>query len=105
MIQCFVGGDSTPTLPHHLETAKELLPIPALEEATEVGSKSSNSGIWMWLYGRGQPRLVTVAEAEQMCKERTRDARRLAAETLKQHIELFEVPLSLSKFLRQIIYL
>jgi hypothetical protein len=34
--------------------------------------------LWMWQYGRGQPLHVTVAEAEQRRKERTRDARRRA---------------------------
>jgi hypothetical protein len=37
----------------------------------------------MWRYGRGQPRHVTVAEAEMRRKERTKDARRRAAKTLK----------------------
>jgi hypothetical protein len=41
----------------------------------------------MWRYGRGQPLHVTVAEAEQRCKERTRDARRRAAATLKRRQE------------------
>ena len=35
----------------------------------------------------GQPRHVTVAEAEKRRKERTRDARRKQAETLKQRRE------------------
>jgi hypothetical protein len=37
----------------------------------------------MWRYGRGQPHHVAGAEAEERRKERTRDARRQAAETLK----------------------
>jgi hypothetical protein len=41
----------------------------------------------MWLYGRGQPLRVTVAEAEQRGKEQTRDARQLAAAMLKQRRE------------------
>ena len=41
----------------------------------------------MWLYGRGQPWHVTVAEAEQRRKERTRDARRRAVATLKRRLE------------------
>jgi hypothetical protein len=47
------------------------------------GSRLYKLNLWMWRYGRGQPRHVTVAEAEQRRKERTRDARRRAAATLK----------------------
>ncbi len=43
--------------------------------------------LWMWWYGRGQPRHVTVAEAEQRHKERTSDAQRKAAATLKRRRE------------------
>ena len=39
------------------------------------------------LYGRGQPRHVTVAESEKRRKDRTKDARRRAAETLKRRRE------------------
>ena len=42
---------------------------------------------WMWQYGRGQPRLVSVSEAEARSarrKERMSEARRQGAETLKR---------------------
>jgi hypothetical protein len=51
------------------------------------GSRLYELNLWMWRYGRGQPLHVTVAEAEQRCKERTRDARRRAAATLKRRQE------------------
>jgi hypothetical protein len=41
----------------------------------------------MWRNGRGQPRHITVAEAEQRRKERTSNARRRAAATLRLHWE------------------
>ena len=40
---------------------------------------------WMWRYGRGQPRLVAVAEAELQRKAAISDACTRAAETLKRH--------------------
>ena len=41
----------------------------------------------MWRYGRGQPRKVTVAEAEQRRKERLTEARKRAVQTLKRRRE------------------
>ena len=38
----------------------------------------------MWRYGRGQPRMVSVGEAEARRKERRSEARRQGAETLKR---------------------
>ena len=38
----------------------------------------------MWRYGRGQPRRVTVAEAELQRKAATSDARRRAADTMSE---------------------
>ena len=43
--------------------------------------------IWMWRYGRGQPRRVTVAEAELQRKAAISDARRRAADTMKRRQE------------------
>ena len=40
--------------------------------------------VWMWRYSRGQPRLVTVAEAELQRKAAISDACRRAADTVKQ---------------------
>ena len=40
--------------------------------------------IWMWRYGRGQPRRVTVAEAELQGKAAISDACTRAADTLKR---------------------
>jgi len=39
---------------------------------------------WMWRYGRGQPRMVSVGEAESRRKEGMTEARRQGAETLKR---------------------
>ena len=41
----------------------------------------------MWSYGRGQPRRVTVTEAELQRKAAISDARRRAADTMKRRWE------------------
>ncbi len=37
--------------------------------------------IWMWRYGRGSPRMVSIAEAERIRPERLSESRTRAAET------------------------
>ena len=41
----------------------------------------------MLLYGRGQPRKITVEEAEQRRRERLTEARKRAVQTLKRRRE------------------
>ena len=51
------------------------------------GSRLYEVNIWMWRYwpyGRGQPRRVTVAEAELQRKAAISDARKRADDTVKQ---------------------
>ena len=48
------------------------------------GSRLYELNAWMWRYGRGQPRRVTVGEAELQRKAAISDARTRAAETLKR---------------------
>ena len=78
MMLCFVAGNSTPTRDGAVA-----------DTSAGRGNRSRlyELNLWMWRYGRGQPRHVTVAEAEQRRKERTRDARRRAAATLKRRRE------------------
>jgi hypothetical protein len=87
MMPCFVAGNSTPTLPHQF--GDRYGAVADTSAGRGNGSRLYELNLWMWRYGRGQPRhvRVTVAEAEQRRKERTRDAQRLAAATLKQRRE------------------
>ena len=48
------------------------------------GSRLYEVNIWMWRYGRGQPRRVTVAEAAEGGLS---DASRRAADTMKHRRE------------------
>jgi hypothetical protein len=80
-MQCFVGGSSTPILPHQFGDCQGAVADTSAERGN--GSRLYELNLWMWTYGRGQPCHVTVTEAEKRHKERTRDARWRAAETLK----------------------
>ncbi len=41
----------------------------------------------MWRYGRGHPRMVSIAEAERIRRERISESRIKAGETRKRHSE------------------
>ena len=51
------------------------------------GSRLYELSPWTWRYGRGQPRKVSVAEAEARRRERVSEARQQAAETIKRRRE------------------
>ena len=55
------------------------------------GSRLYEVNMWMWRYGRGQPRRVTVAKAQLQRKAAISDARNLsrkrAADTMKRRRE------------------
>ena len=82
---CFVRGNRTPTLPHSFGNSQGAV----AESRNGAGNGSSlyEVNIWMWGYGRGQPRQVTVAEAELQQKAANSDARRRAANTMKRRLE------------------
>ena len=87
LMPCFVGGNSTPTLPHQFGNRQGALASANTSVGRGNGSRLYELNLWMWRYGRGQPRHVTVEESEKRRKERTKDARRRAAETLKRRRE------------------
>jgi hypothetical protein len=43
--------------------------------------------IWMWQYGRGSPRMVSIAEAERIRREHISESRTRAGETSKRRSE------------------
>jgi hypothetical protein len=86
-----------PTVYGHHHTGKQSLDINFLKaerhSAVPVdghggnGSRLYELNTWMWRYGRGQPRRVTVAEAKLQRKARITNARKRAASTLKRSRE------------------
>ena len=79
---CFVLGNRTPTLPHSFGNSQGA--VADSRNGAGNGSRLYEVNIWMWCYGRGQPRRVTVAEAELQRKAVISDARRRAADTMKR---------------------
>jgi hypothetical protein len=84
MILCFLAGNGMPTLPHRFGKSEGAVADTSAGKGNGSHGRLYELNLWMWRYGRGQPRHVTVAEAEQRCKELTRDTRRRAAATLKR---------------------
>jgi len=85
LMPCYVGGNITPTLPHKFGDRQGA--VADTSKGRGNGSRLYELNVWMWRYGRGQPRKVTVAEAEQRRKERLTEQRLRAAETLKRRRE------------------
>ena len=51
------------------------------------GSRLYEVNVWMWRYGRGRPRMVSIAEAEWIRSECLSESRIRAAETRKRSSE------------------
>ena len=66
MMPCFVAGNSTPTLPHQFGDLDGA--VADTSAGRSNGSRLYELNLWMWRYGRGQPRHITVAEAAQRPK-------------------------------------
>ena len=75
----------TPTLPHSFGTRQGA--VADSRNGAGNGRRLYEVNIWMLRYGRGQPRRVTVAEAELQRKAAISDARRRAAGTMMRHRE------------------
>ncbi len=67
LIQCFIGGNSHPTIPHRFKDDPRLGSASANTQRDRGnGSRLYEVKIWMWRYGRGHPRMVSIAEAERI---------------------------------------
>ena len=51
------------------------------------GSRLYEVNLWLWRYGRGQPRTMSIEEAEAARQDRVSDARARAEETKKRRRE------------------
>ena len=85
MIPCFIAGNKHPTLPHSIGSRQGAVADTRPDAGN--GSRLYELSPWMWRYGRGQPRKVSVAVAEARRQERVSEARRQAAETAKRRRE------------------
>ena len=80
----FVAGNKHPTLPHSIGSRQGAVADTRPDAGN--GSRLFELSPWMWTYGRGQPRKVSVedSEAEARRQQRVCDARQQAAETKKR---------------------
>ena len=85
LMPCYIGGNAHPTLPHRFGNRSGATADSSVGRGN--GSRLYELNLWMWRYGRGQPRKVTVAEAEQRRRERLSESRKRAVQTLKRRRE------------------
>jgi hypothetical protein len=85
LMPCFIAGNKHPTLPHSLGSRQGA--VADTRPGAGNGSRLFEMSPWMWRYGRGQPRKVSVAEAEARRQERTSASRQQGAVTLKRRLE------------------
>jgi hypothetical protein len=82
LIPFFVVGIIHPTIPHSFKDDQRL-ESDAADTQRDRGNSSRlyELNIWTWRYGRGHPRMVSIAEAERIRSERISESRIRAAET------------------------
>ena len=87
LMTCYISGNAHPTLPHRFGNRAEATADSSVGRGN--GSRLHELNLWMWRYGRGQPRKITVEEAEQTRRRRERltKACKRAVQTLKQRRE------------------
>ena len=87
LIPLFLAGNATPTIPHIYSKRKDSgFPMGCADAATEDGRRGSNVyevNPWLWMFGRGKPRLggLTVAETAERQIAKAVDRKKRAAET------------------------
>ena len=84
LIPCFIGGNRYPTIPHRFKDDRRLGDASAdTQRDRGNGSRLYEVNIWMsrWRYGRGRPRMVSIADAERIRAERLSESRTRVAET------------------------
>ncbi len=82
LIPCFISGNRHPTIPLRFKDDRRLGDASAdTQRDRGNGSRLYEVNIWMWRYGWGRPRMVSIAEAERMRSERLRESRLRATAT------------------------
>ena len=85
MTPCFVAGNTQPTIPYRFRTqrGRDGWAADTRPDAGN-GSRLYELNLWMWRYGRGQERKVTVLQAMEARARTVREARVRAGETAKR---------------------
>jgi hypothetical protein len=70
---CFLDGNETPTIPHKYSKNKSsCFPVGCAEAAVEDGRHGSNVcevNTWLWMFGRGKPRLGCLPIKETLDRQ------------------------------------
>ena len=84
LMPCFVDGSTHPTIPYAYRSNNLSGGHADTRHDRGNGSRLYEVNLWMWRYGRGQPRKIPVLETMQIRVDRVRKARQVAGETLKK---------------------
>ncbi len=77
-----------PTIPYKFKNSRILGSASANTQPDRWnGSRLYEVNLWLWHYGRGQPRTMFIDEAEAARQDRISEARRRAEETKKRSRE------------------
>ena len=88
LIPCFIDGNTHPTIPYKFKNSRLLGSASADTQPDRGnGSRLYEVNLWLWRYGRGQPRTMSIDEAEAARQDRVSDARARAEETKKRRRE------------------
>ena len=88
LIPCFIDGNTHPTIPYKFKNSRNLGSASADTQPDRGnGSRLYEVNLWLWRYGRGQPRTMSIDEAEAARQDRISEARRRAEETKKRRRE------------------
>jgi hypothetical protein len=82
LIPCFIYCNTHSTIPYKIKNSRILGTASAdTHPDRRNGSRMYDVNLWLRRYGRGQPRTMSIEEAEAARQNRVREARKRAAET------------------------
>ena len=84
MIPSFAAGNAHPTIPHSFSGRQLAGGMADTQPNRGNGSRLYEVNLWMWRYGRGQERKVSVRKCMEARAKNMREARGRAAQTRKR---------------------
>jgi len=84
MIPSFAAGNAHPTIPHSFRGRQLAGGMADTQPNRGNGSRLYEVNLWMWRYGRGQERKVSVRKCMEARAKNMREARGRAAQTRKR---------------------
>jgi hypothetical protein len=88
LIPCFIDCNTHPTIPYKFKNSRILgTALADTQPDLRNCSRLYEGNLWLWRYGRGQPRTMSIEEAEAARQDRVSEARKRAEETKKRRRE------------------